>query len=161
MKSIIFTILYTAFSLVACNMAEKPIIEMEDEIESSPMAEVVNITASGTENNYTFSVGIKSPDTGCDQYANWWEVISEDGSLIYRRILGHSHVDEQPFIRSGGTVKILNDQIVIIRAHMNNLGYGNNAYKGSVNDGFKNTTLELDFALDVELLDPQPGDCAF
>ena len=144
-------------------MSEEPIVEMAEgmEIETGPMAEVISVTASGTENNYSFSVGIKSPDTGCDQYANWWEIINEEGDLIYRRILGHSHVTEQPFIRSGSMVEVSSDQIVIIRAHMNNLGYGVNAYRGSVDEGFKNTTLDLDFALDIELLDPQPGDCPF
>ena len=57
---------------------------------------------------------VASPDTGCDQYANWWEVITEDGALIYRRILGHSHVNEQPFIRSGVGVVIDENQVVIV-----------------------------------------------
>jgi|GEM_PF-2150998 len=92
--------------------------------ETKAYADVISVEVSGVDNNYTFSVGITSPDTGCEQYANWWEVISEDGQLIYRRILGHSHVAEQPFVRLGGKVKIDKQQVVIIRAHMNTSGYG-------------------------------------
>lgn len=109
-------------------------------------ASVINVSVSGNENNYNFNVSIASPDSGCNQYANWWEVLTKDGTLIYRRILGHSHVNEQPFTRSGGTVAILANQIVYIRAHMNTSGYGTNAYKGSVATGFSQDTLATDFA---------------
>jgi len=124
-------------------------------------AQIVSITTSGSENNYTFSVGIKSDETGCKQYANWWEVISEEGKLIYRRVLGHSHVTEQPFVRSGGSVKILKDQIVIIRAHMNTSGYGSIVYKGSVTSGFKENNLETSFAAELAEKEPLPSNCAF
>lgn len=128
---------------------------------SNKLIEIVSVAASENGNNYTFSVGISSPDTGCEQYANWWEVITEDGALIYRRILGHSHVNEQPFVRSGGSVNILENQVVIIRAHMNNSGYGIKAFKGSISSGFTAITIENDFALDLAEAEPQPTGCAF
>lgn len=124
-------------------------------------ADVLIVKTTGTTDNYTFSVTLKSPDTGCEQYANWWEVISPEGDLIYRRILGHSHVDEQPFTRSGGPVRISNDREVIIRAHMNNAGYGGKALKGSVAVGFKPVELARNFANDLEKVDPLPSDCSF
>lgn len=124
-------------------------------------ADVLNVKITGNADNYTFSVTLKSPDTGCEQYANWWEVISPDGKLIYRRILGHSHVNEQPFTRSGGPVRISDDQEVIIRAHMNNTGYGGKALKGSIKSGFKPVELDRDFAIDLETEEPQPSDCPF
>jgi hypothetical protein len=124
-------------------------------------ADVLKVKISGINEDYTFSVTLKSPDTGCEQYANWWEVISPDGKLIYRRILGHSHINEQPFTRSGGPVPISEDQEVIIRAHMNNTGYGVNAIKGSVKAGFKRVELDKDFAIDLETAEPQPSDCLF
>ncbi len=81
-------------------------------------AKVLSVKAQGKAQNYTFNVGISSPDTGCEQYANWWEVLNEEGKLLYRRILAHSHVKEQPFERSGGPVTVNDNEIVIIRAHV-------------------------------------------
>lgn len=124
-------------------------------------ADVVSVTTSGNEDSYNFSVGIESPDAGCKQYANWWEVISEDGELMYRRILVHSHNNEQPFVRSGGRVEIKKDQIVIIRGHMNNSGYGGVAFTGSVEGGFEQMDLDAGFAKDLETASPQPSGCAF
>lgn len=138
-----------------------------DEIVDPPInpgnnsAKIVSVKSTGVENNYNFSVGILSPDKGCSQYANWWEVISENGDLIYRRILGHSHVNEQPFVRSGGSVKISKDQTVIVRLHMNNSGYSINTYKGSVSKGFYSFKTANDFALDLANNSPLPTGCAF
>ncbi len=124
-------------------------------------ADVISVKVTGKLNAYQFSVGIKSPDTGCDQYADWWEVLSEERKLLYRRILLHSHVDEQPFVRSGGPVVIKPNTVVWVRAHMNTVGYGGKVYKGSVKDGFKETECDPDFAKDVEKEPPQPDGCAF
>ena len=124
-------------------------------------AKIVSVTTTGNENNYNFSVGISSPDTGCSQYADWWEVITENGDLIYRRILGHSHVDEQPFERPGGSIKINTDQIVIIRLHMNNTGYSANTYKCSVSQGFSVFKTSNSFAAALENESPLPTGCAF
>ncbi len=129
--------------------------------DTTKLANVVSVEATGSEKNYTFKVGIKSPDTGCDQYANWWEVLSEDGKLIYRRILGHSHVNEQPFIRSGGAVVIGKAQVVWIRAHMNTSGYGGEVFKGTVKDGFVKTAADINFSKAIETESPQPSGCAF
>ena len=124
-------------------------------------AKIVSVTTSGSENKYNFSVGISSPDKGCDQYANWWEVISEDGELIYRRILTHSHVNEQPFIRSGGDVSISKDKIVIIRVHMNTSGYSSIAFRGTITTGFIEFKTEDNFAADLANQAPLPTGCAF
>ena len=127
----------------------------------TPLADVQSISIGGDPGNYQFSVEIKSPDTGCEQYADWWEVTDEDGSLLYRRILLHSHPDEQPFTRSGGPVPIQASSVVIIRAHMHPSGYGGTALIGSVQNGFKPVTLEPDFASNLETTPPLPGECAF
>ncbi len=131
-------------------------------METDSKLSVKKVTVSGNENNYQFSVTLSSPDTGCEQYADWWEVIPKDGTtLIYRRVLGHSHVTEQPFTRSGGTVKISTTDIVIIRGHMNNTGYSVNAMKGSVSGGFTSIILDADFASTLSTLEPLPTGCAF
>lgn len=116
---------------------------------------------TGTPRSYTLSVGVKSPDQGCQQYADWWEVLTEEGKLIYRRILTHSHVDEQPFVRSGGPVAIAPDQVVWVRAHMHPGGYGGTALKGSVQTGFAKADLNPQFAVDLAKAPPLPQSCAF
>lgn len=124
-------------------------------------AEVVDVNVSGASGGYSFSVTISSPDVGCSKYADWWEVISEEGELFYRRILLHSHVNEQPFTRSGGPVPIEADTVVLVRAHMNPGGYGSLAMKGSFKGGFEPVELSPDFAEELEAMPPLPQDCDF
>ena len=124
-------------------------------------ARVLSVSASGSEESYSFSVELSSPDTGCDQYADWWEVMSDSGTLIYRRILTHSHVNEQPFTRSGSPVPITADQTVWVRAHMNNTGYSSMGAKGSVNLGFELVRVDSALGNGLELLEPLPDGCAF
>ena len=125
-------------------------------------ADVLLVDVSGSERSYTFDVTLLSPDLGCQQYADWWEVLSPRGELIYRRVLDHSHVDEQPFTRSGGPVSIAADETVIVRAHLNTLGYGGITLEGSPDSGiFTPIQLEPGFAQEVETLPPLPDDCAF
>ncbi len=124
-------------------------------------ARITGVTWSGSAGNYTFSVTIESPDTGCDQYADWWEVITADGTLVYRRILGHSHVDEQPFTRSGGTADIEESTEIIVRAHMNNLGYGTEVMRGTISEGLVKASIDREFALELTATDPLPTNCAF
>ena len=124
-------------------------------------AAVTGVTVSGTSGNYTFNVTISSPDTGCGQYADWWEVFDTSGTLIYRRILAHSHVNEQPFTRSGGSVAIDQDTEVYVRAHMNNTGYGTAVFRGTVSGGFQAVELASDFAMELASQQPLPSGCAF
>ena len=124
-------------------------------------ANVVSVQVRGQPGAYEFEVGIKSPDTGCQQYADWWEVLSLDGTLIYRRVLGHSHADEQPFRRRGGPVPIAADTVVWVRAHMNTSGYGGVAYKGSPRGGFTAAPLSPEFAAVLATQAPLPDSCAF
>ena len=124
-------------------------------------ARVEKVETTGKANSYTFVVTVSSPDTGCNKYADWWEVISPEGKLLYRRVLLHSHVDEQPFTRTGGTVAIEPQQTVIVRVHMNSDGYSTIAQKGTVESGFNEITLDDDFALQLASVEPLPKNCAF
>ena len=126
-----------------------------------PVADITSVAVTGEAGNYTFAVTISSADTGCDQYSDWWEVAdAETGELVYRRILAHSHINEQPFTRSGGPVPIDPAQNVIIRAHMGGLqsNYGGQAYGGSVNSGFEPV---VDSLPSLETVEPLPTGCAF
>ena len=124
-------------------------------------ADVIAVQASGQPGVYQFNVGIRSPDKGCAQYADWWEVVSTDGKLLYRRVLLHSHVDEQPFTPSGGPVPIQADTVVWVRAHMNPGGYGGTVFKGSVKTGFKPAVPDTEFATGLAKQAPLPDGCDF
>ena len=124
-------------------------------------AQVIEVTISGESNAYTINTTISSPDTGCDQYADWWEIIDLEGNLIYRRILTHSHVDEQPFTRSGSNIPLKNEDEVYIRVHINTTGYASAVQKGSIVNGFSAAELSSDFAKGLEKVAPLPNGCAF
>jgi hypothetical protein len=114
---------------------------------------------SGEGGVYTFNVTVSSPDAGCETYADWWEVVTADGELVYRRTLLHDHTDEQPFTRSGSPVGIEANDVVVVRAHMNTTGYGPSCFSGSAASGFVRVTLAPDFGAAVETLAPLPPDC--
>jgi len=137
-------------------------MEEDDVTETTEgVVRVTDVTVTEQDGEYTFRVTISSPDLGCNQYANWWEVIDLDGNLLYRRILGHSHVNEQPFTRSGGPVTILENTEVYVRAHMNTTGYGSTVFKGSVANGFSSDNLDAEFAKGLKEVAPLPSGCAF
>jgi hypothetical protein len=86
--------------------------------------------------------------------------VSEDGRLLYRRILMHSHPDEQPFTRPGGPVAIDAETTVIVRAHLVPTGYGGAVMRGSVARGFSAwPDAPADFAADLATRPPLPKEC--
>ncbi len=151
----------TSVSLTPTPTQPLPFATMASAESPTVVADVISVEVSGDPNAYRFAVEIRSPDLGCDQYADWWEVVLADGTLLYRRILAHSHVDEQPFVRSGGPVEIGPDTVVLVRAHMHPQGYGGIALKGTAVTGFVEANVGADFAADVETAPPQPDGCAF
>jgi hypothetical protein len=137
-----------------------------------PYANVTGVAVTGEPGAYSFAVTVESADIDCSQYADFWEVVSESGALVYRRILEHSHTDENgtsdadapgnTFTRSGGPVDVSADDSVIVRAHMNTDGYNGVAMRGAAAGSFVDAAdIGEDFAADVEDDDPQPGDCLF
>ena len=154
----------TSLSCICLLLIGSPFIAppvMAQDTNPANEARVLEVTASPSSRGYTFSVTIASPDTGCDRYADWWEVATPEGELLYRRVLLHSHVSEQPFTRSGGPVEIAGDRPVIIRTHMHPGGYSVNAFSGTVDTGFTATTLDTDFAPELATQAPLPTSCAF
>ncbi|MEP1231128.1 MAG: hypothetical protein ABJG88_10670 [Litorimonas sp.] len=93
---------------------------------SAGEADIVKVKAKKTRTGlWQFSVSVRHDDAGWDHYANNWEVLSPDGERIAERVLGHPHVDEQPFTRSLSGVKIPENLThVIIRARDSVHGYG-------------------------------------
>jgi hypothetical protein len=124
-------------------------------------ADVVSVEAALEGSLYILSVGLLSPDVDCDQYADWWELLSPEGALLYRRILDHSHPTEQPFVRSSDPLKLAPDTPLMIRAHMYPFGYGGTVYSGTVAKGFTQVATEGDFAHELEKELPLPEGCLF
>ena len=133
--------------------------EVRSETQSQAM--ILSVKVSGEAGGHNFSVTVSSPDEGCSQYADWWEVFNQDEELVYRRVLLHSHVNEQPFTRSGGPVPIESDEDVIVRVHMNTSGYSSLAMIGSPEQGFEPIELGPGFAANLSEIPPLPGDCGF
>lgn len=72
-----------------------------------------------------FTVTVLHEDEGWDHYADRFEILSMDRTILATRVLHHPHVDEQPFTRSLREVDIPVDVTqVIVRAHDLVHGYG-------------------------------------
>ena len=83
-----------------------------------------DVTKSGP-NTYSFSVTVSHDDKGWNHYADSWDVVAPSGSILGTRTLYHPHVNEQPFTRSLGGVKISkNINAVTLRAHCSVHDYG-------------------------------------
>jgi hypothetical protein len=78
--------------------------------------------ADGT---WTFHVTVAHPDTGWEDYADGWDVLTPDDEVLlpdpeaaFTRVLLHPHVDEQPFTRSQAGIEIPAEvEAVMVRAH--------------------------------------------
>jgi hypothetical protein len=93
---------------------------------SAANADVVFVRAVQTApDTWTFEVTVAHPDTGWDDYADGWDVVLPDGTVVkpnldapYTRLLLHPHETEQPFTRSqSGIVIPAAVTQVTVRAH--------------------------------------------
>jgi len=70
-------------------------------------ADIVDVAVKrNSDKSYSFSVTVAHADSGWDHYANKWELLAPDGTVLATRTLHHPHVNEQPFTRSLSGVKI-------------------------------------------------------
>ena len=88
-------------------------------IVSAGEANVVGVKISKeSANSYRFDVTVRHDDKGWDHYANKWDVVAPDGSVLGTRELAHPHENEQPFTRSLSGVRIPDGvEKVTLRAH--------------------------------------------
>lgn len=82
-------------------------------------ADVIAVDAwKDGEGRYSFGVTVRHADEGWKHYADAWDVVAPDGTVLGTRTLYHPHVDEQPFTRSLSGVQIpAGVTEVIVRAH--------------------------------------------
>jgi len=89
-------------------------------------ADVVKVEAERTgTDTFRFDVTVLHQDKGWDHYADKWDVVAPDGTVLGTRTLYHPHENEQPFTRSLPGVKIpAAIDRVTIRAHDSVHEYG-------------------------------------
>jgi hypothetical protein len=96
-------------------------------------ADVLYVRAVQTaDDTWTFHVTVRHPDTGWEDYADGWDVLTPDGTVIkpdpespFTRLLLHPHENEQPFTRSQSGIIIPADVTQVrVRAHDLVDGYG-------------------------------------
>ena len=93
-------------------------------------AEVLDVqvrkSSSGT---YAFRVTVRHGDTGWKHYADKWEVLGPDGTILGTRVLLHPHEDEQPFTRSLADVRIPDSvKQITVRVHDKVHGWGSKRF---------------------------------
>ena len=70
-------------------------------------ADVLDVAAArAPDGTWRFEVTVRHADEGCEHYADAFQIVAPDGSVLGTRTLHHPHVDEQPFIRSLAGVEI-------------------------------------------------------
>lgn len=110
----------SAFLLGACS-ALADLLPTERQAD----ADVTYVRAVQAGDTWTFHVTVQHPDTGWEDYADGWDVVLPDGTVVkpdrnspFTRLLLHPHVDEQPFTRSQSGIRIPEGVTqVTIRAH--------------------------------------------
>lgn len=76
----------------------------------------VEVTETGP-GQWRFAVTVRHEDRDPDHWADWWRVRTADGRELGRKVLLHSHVDEQPFTRDEQIMIARDVAVVIVEAH--------------------------------------------
>ncbi len=96
-------------------------------------ADVIAVEAvENASGNWTFHVTVAHPDTGWGDYCNGWDIVTDQGQVLkqnasdpFTRLLHHPHETEQPFTRSQGGLRVPeNVRTLTVRAHDIVQGFG-------------------------------------
>lgn len=99
-------------------------------------ADVIAVDASkdGAQ-RYSFGVTVRHADEGWEHYADAWDVVAPDGTVLGTRTLYHPHVGEQPFTRALSGVQVpAGITEVIVRAHDKVHGLGGKEFRVKLPD---------------------------
>jgi len=95
-------------------------------------ADVVGAKASkSSDGTWSFDVTVAHGDEGWDHYANRWDVVAPDGTVLGTRTLHHPHETEQPFTRSLRGVSVP-DGVVSVSIRANDSVHGTGGKEFSV-----------------------------
>ncbi len=85
---------------------------------SAGVADVINVVIKKTSGGeFRIDTTVMHDDNGWDHYADRWDVVAPDGTVLGSRILHHPHDNEQPFTRSLTLAIPANITTVTIRAN--------------------------------------------
>jgi len=127
-------------ALVGCTSIPEMAESMSNETTGAADADVEFVEAQqAADGTWTFRVTVRHPDTGWEDYADGWDVVLPDGTVVkaaaddpFTRLLLHPHENEQPFTRSQAGLALPDDvQTVTVRAH-------------DIVDGFGGATVTVD-----------------
>ena len=111
---------------IICLAATMVIVTSYPQIGIASETDVVAVKITRESGNgakrFRFDVKLKHADTGWDHYADKWQIIAPDGTILGTRVLAHPHVNEQPFTRSLGGVEIGEDVKEVKIQASDNLG---------------------------------------
>ena len=137
--------LFFCFLFLAAAVLPAPSLQpsKEDEVNKNEgNADVLFVKAVETSDGiWTFHVTVKHPDRGWKDYADGWDVVTEDGAVLKRdagspftRLLLHPHETEQPFTRSQSGIAVPErTSTLTVRAH-------------DIVDGFGGKTVTIDLS---------------
>jgi hypothetical protein len=82
-----------------------------------PDADVNHVrVVQGEDGTWTFHVTVEHPDTGWEDYADGWDVVTPDGTVLkvnpddpFTRLLLHPHETEQDIVNGFGGQEIIID----------------------------------------------------
>jgi hypothetical protein len=111
-------------SLMGCVASETPVSPAPT--GNAANADVLYVRAEQADGGrWSFEVTVEHPDTGWEDYADGWDVVTPEGEVLkpkpddaFTRVLLHPHENEQPFTRSQRGITIPEGVTQVrVRAH--------------------------------------------
>ena len=92
---------------IQCLTLAAALLPLMSGVSTTGEADVMDVkTTVSADGTWSFDVTVSHSDEGWDHYADRWEVLAPDGTVLATRTLLHPHETEQPFTRSLGGVTL-------------------------------------------------------